>query len=117
MKQSDAKKLDMMERRLVNFEAAFDDIIKKWTDKRLELIQQQQTNDAYIIHHICELLCEPDLRIVQKKLNLHIGRVKFPLFRNYYREARTDVQRLRLILSNHKRLKDLRDKIDGRVPT
>lgn len=95
------ERVSKLRNRLVNFQAAFDDIVFRWTNKQKEYLAEGKTSDAYIVRHIVELLCEPDLKVAQKKLTSHIMRTKLPLFRNYYHQAREDVKRLRKILKDH----------------
>lgn len=112
------EKISRLERRLVDFEAAFDEVIKRWTVKQSEFIREGKTNDAYIIRHIIELLCETNLKFGQKKLTDHIFKTKLPLFRSYYKEGREDIKRLRKIVDDHHKVQREREKRERRaIPT
>ena len=112
------ERISRLERRLVDFEAAFDEVIKRWTVKQSEFIRQERTNDAYIVRHIIELLCEPNLKFAQKKMTDHIFKTKLPLFRSYYKEGREDIKRLRKIVDDHHKVQREREKRERRaIPT
>jgi len=109
------ERISKLENRLVNFEAAFDEVIKKWTLKQSEFIRIGKTNDAYIARHIVELMCDPNLKFAQKKLTDHIFKTKLPLFRSYYKEGREDIKRLRKIVADHHKVQKEREKRERRI--
>lgn len=103
-------KIAMLEKRLVNFEKEFDTVLAKWAKKQADFLKADKTNDAYIVRRIIEVMCEPDLKVAQKKITSHVMKTELPLFRNYYKEAREDIKRLRSIIAAHQKLKKLKEK-------
>jgi len=108
------ERLSKLENRLVNFEAEFDGVIGQWARKQKDFLEREQLDDAYIIKQIIEILCEPDLRVAQRKLTSKIFAVKKPLFRDYYRTARDDVKTLRKVIADHQKVMKLREKNERR---
>jgi hypothetical protein len=104
------QKIAMLEKRLVNFEAEFDTILGQWARKQQKFIEEDKPNDAFIIRRIIEILCEPDLKVAQKKITSHVMKTELPLFRNYYKTAREDIKRLRKIVADHKKLQKLKER-------
>jgi hypothetical protein len=109
------EKFSKLEQRLVNFEVAFNEVINRWTLKQSEFLRQGRESDAYIVRHIIEMLCEPNLKVGQKKLTDRIFKTKLPLFRSYYKEGREDIKRLRKIVDDHHKVQKEREKRERRA--
>lgn len=96
--------------RLVDYGQERLNIIGQWTTKEREMKEQGKPNDEYIMHHIVEILNDPNPKVVYKLLTSAIRRCKLPLFRDYYRKARTDMLRLKKIQKDHIRARKMAEK-------
>lgn len=104
------KRINELEKRLINFGAERERILIFWKNKESAFEKEGLRDEAYIINCICGLIEEADPNVAYKKLTVKIRQCQLPLLRDFYRKAREDISRLRTIQLEHTKLRKLKDK-------
>jgi hypothetical protein len=101
-----------LESRLVDFAKERASILEFWSKKERDFRDEGLRNDEYIIHHLLEIIKEANPKIAFKELSLAMQKCQLPLFRDYYRRARSDISRLRKIQLDHERVRKHKEKME-----